>query len=141
MIIDKALELADKQMLKAAAVSENVIDFGVDKPDPNLDFGNGRLACVITVNEDIKGDVIFKLQDSSDNSTFADVAMTAPAANKSPVAGTKIVLPIPAHINRYLRANFAADTATGATAISAGTVSAQVVWGWDDNVAPKGNPL
>lgn len=141
MIIDKALELADKQSLTAAAASTNTIDFGADKPDPNLDFGNGRLACVFTVNADVTGDVIFKLQDSADGTTWADVAATAPAANKSPLAGTKVVLPIPAHIRRYLRANFAADSTTGATAISAGKVSAHVVWGWDDNVPPKGNPL
>ncbi len=141
MIIDKALELADKQSLSAAAVSTNTVDFGTDNPDPNLDFGNGRLACVFTVNEDVTGDVIFKLQDSADNSTFADIAATASAAYKSPAAGTKVVLPIPAHVRRYLRANFAADTATGATAISKGKVSAHIVWGWDDNVPPKGNPL
>ena len=141
MIIDKALELADKQSLTAAAASTNTIDFGTDKPDPNLDFGNGRLACVFTVNADVTGDVIFKLQDSADNSSWADIAATAPATHKSPVAGTKVVLPIPAHVRRYLRANFAADTATSATTISAGKVSAHVVWGWDDNVSPKGNPL
>ena len=89
MIIDKALELADKQSLTAAAVSTN----------------------------------------------------TSPGTFKSPKAGTKVVLPIPAHIRRYLRASFAADTATSATAISAGKVSAHVVWGWDDNIPPKGNPL
>ena len=141
MIIDKALELADKQSLTAAAVSTNTVDFGTDKPDPNLDFGNGRLAVVFTVNSNVTGDVIFKLQDSADNSAWADISATSPGAYKSPVAGTKIVLPIPAHIRRYLRANFAADTATSATAISAGKVSAHVVWGWDDNIPPKGNPL
>lgn len=141
MIIDKALELANKQVLSGAAASTDVIDFGVDNPDPNLDFGNGRLACVFSVNADITGDVIFKLQDSADGTTFADIAATAPATNKSPVAGTRAALPIPAHVRRYLRAYFASDTATGATALTKGTVSAQVVWGWDDNVAPKGNPL
>lgn len=141
MIIDKALELADRQSLSAAAVSENTIDFGVENPDPNLDFGNGRLTCIITVNEDITGDVIFKLQDSADNSTFADLAATAPAAYKSPKAGTRVVFPLPAHIKRYLRANFAADTATSATTISKGKVSAHVVWGYGDNVPPKANPL
>nr|DAI64451.1 MAG TPA: major capsid protein [Caudoviricetes sp.] len=141
MIIDKALELADKQSLTAAAASTNTIDFGADKPDPNLDFGNGRLACVFTVNTDVTGDVIFKLQDSADGTTFADISATSPGTFKSPKAGTKIVLPIPAHIRRYLRANFAADTATSATTISAGKVSAHVVWGWDDNIPPKGNPL
>lgn len=141
MIIDKALELSDKQVLKAAAVSENVIDFGVDDPNPNVDFGNGRLACVFTVNSDITGDVIFKLQDSVDNSTFADIAATASAAFKSPVAGTRVILPLPSHVRRYLRANYAADTATSATTISAGTVSAHVVWGWDDNTPPKAAAL
>lgn len=141
MIIDKALELADKQSLTAAAASTNTIDFGADKPDPNLDFGNGRLACVFTVNTDVTGDVIFKLQDSADGTTFDDISATSPGTFKSPKAGTKVVLPIPAHIRRYLRANFAADTATSATAISAGKVSAHVVWGWDDNIPPKGNPL
>lgn len=141
MIIDKALELADKQVLTGAAVSTNVIDFGVDDPNPNVDFGNGRLTCVFTVNADVTGDIMFTLQDSADGTEFADIASSPEAAFKSPVAGTKCAIPLPGHVRRYLRANFVKDTAASATALSAGTVSAHIVWGFDDNVAPKGAAL
>ena len=132
MIIDKFLQVSDAQAVTASAASTDVIDFGQTKPNVGMD---DRTSLVITVDTAATADgaatVTFSLQDSADNSTFADVAVTAAIGKATLAAGYQIVIPMPTKLRRYCRVYY--TVATGP--LTAGKFSAQVVSGVQQNVA------
>ena len=132
MFIDKALQVSSKQAVTASAASTDVIDFGQANPNIGMD---DRSKMVITVDESATASgaatVTFSVQDSADNSSFADVAVTAAIGKATLVAGYQHVIPMPTKLRRYVRVYY--TVATGP--LTAGKFSAQVVAGIQQNVA------
>ena len=132
MYIDKALQVSDEQAVTASAASTDVIDFGQANPNVGMD---DRTSMVITVDvaAAASGDatVTFSVQDSANNSDFADVAVTGAIGKATLVAGHQIVIPMPTRLRRYCRVYY--TVATGP--LTAGKFSAQVVTGIQQNVA------
>jgi len=132
MIIDKALQVSNEQAVTSSAASTDVIDTGQTTPD----LGASDLYLVITTDEAATASgsatVTFSLQDSADNSSFADVAVTAAIGKATLVAGYQRIIPLPIRLRRYLRAYY--TVATGP--LTAGKFSAQIVAGYQLNV-PK----
>lgn len=130
MLIDKALQVSNEQAVTATAASTDVIDFG--QTNPNIGM-NGYNSMVITVDESATAagaaTVTFALQDSADNSSWADVAVTAAIGKATLVAGFQHVIPMPTKLRRYCRVNY--TIATGP--LTAGKFSAQVVAGTQQN--------
>lgn len=137
MIIDKLLQVSDGQAVTASAASTDVIDFGQANPNTGMD---DRSKMVITVDEsaDAAGaaTVTFSVQDSADNATFADVAVTGAIGKASLAAGKQVVIPMPTKLRRYCRVYY--TVATGP--LTAGKFSAQVVTGIQQNVAYPDSP-
>lgn len=137
MIIDKALQVSNEQAVTTTAASTDVIDLG--QANPNLGL-NDHTSLAITVDTAVTADgaatVTFSLQDSADNSSFADVVATAAIAKATLVAGAQIVLPMPTKLRRYVRAYY--TVATGP--LTAGKFSAQVVTGIQQNIAQPDSP-
>ena len=136
MYIDKALQVSNEQAVTATAASTDVIDFGQANPD----VGMADLYMVITTDEAATAagaaTVSVALQDSADNSSFADVAVTAVIGKATLVAGYQIVIPMPTKLRRYCRLNY--TVATGP--LTAGKFSAQVVAGIQQNVPKPDSP-
>ena len=132
MFIDKALQVSSEQAVTASAASTDVIDFGQANPNIGMD---DRSKMVITVDESATASgaatVTFSVQDSADNSSFADVAVTAAIGKATLVAGYQHVIPMPTKLRRYVRVYY--TVATGP--LTAGKFSAQVVAGIQQNVA------
>lgn len=132
MFIDKALQVSNEQAVTASAASTDVIDFGQANPNIGMD---DRSKMVITVDESATASgaatVTFSVQDSADNSSFADVAVTAAIGKATLVAGYQHVIPMPTKLRRYVRVYY--TVATGP--LTAGKFSAQVVAGIQQNVA------
>lgn len=132
MIIDKFLQVSDAQAVTASAASTDVIDFGQARPNTGMD---DRTSMVITVDEAAAASgaatVTISVQDSADNSTFADVDVTAAIGKATLAAGYQIVIPMPTKLRRYCRVYY--TVATGP--LTAGKFSAQVVSGVQQNVA------
>lgn len=137
MFIDKLLQVSNEQAVTATAASTDVIDFGQANPDTGMD---DRSQMVITVDETATAagaaTVTFAIQDSADNSSFADVSVTAAIAKATLVAGYQIVIPMPTKLRRYCRVNY--TVATGP--LTAGKFSAQVVTGIQQNTAKPDSP-
>lgn len=137
MIIDKLLQVSDGQAVTASAASTDVIDFGQANPNTGMD---DRSKMVITVDEsaDAAGaaTVTFSVQDSADNATFADVAVTGAIGKANLAAGKQVVIPMPTKLRRYCRVYY--TVATGP--LTAGKFSAQVVTGIQQNVAYPDSP-
>ena len=131
-MIDKALQASTEQAVTSSAASTDVIDFGQANPNSGL---TDHLSMAITVDETAAASgaatVTFSLQDSADNSTFADVSVTAAIAKASLVAGAQFIIPMPTKHRRYVRAYY--TVATGP--LTAGKFSAQVVAGIQQSVA------
>ncbi|HEX7386247.1 MAG TPA: hypothetical protein VF285_03090 [Castellaniella sp.] len=138
MIIDKLLQVSDDQAVTATAASTDVIDFGQKTPNTGL---TDRLSMVITVGAAATAagaaTVTFAVQDSADNSTFADVVASAAVGVASLAAGAQVVIPMPVLHRRYVRLNY--TVATGP--LTAGKFSAQVVAGLQLNTPLPGAPL
>jgi hypothetical protein len=119
MIIDKSLQVSDAQAVTASAASTDVIDTGVANRSIGTDTS---LALSITVDESATASgaatVTFSLQDSADNSTFADVQASAAIGKADLTAGKQPV---------YY------TVATGP--LTAGKFSAQIVMNGQRNVA------
>lgn len=133
MYIDKALQVSNEQAVTVAAASTDVIDFGQANPD----LGMADLcSMVITTDEAAAAagaaTVTFSVQDSADNSTFADVAVTAAIGKATLVAGYQHVIPMPTKLRRYCRVYYTIGTGPLLT----GKFSAQIVTGFQQN-APK----
>lgn len=133
MFIDKTLQVSNEQAVTATAASTDVIDFGQAHPDVGMD---DRSSMVITTDEAATAagaaTVTFSVQDSADNSTFADVAVTAAIDKATLVAGYQHVIPMPTKLRRYCRVYYTVGTGP----LTAGKFSAQVVTGVQQNV-PK----
>lgn len=136
MFIDRALQVSNEQAVTASAASTDTIDTGQSAPD----LGAAGLYLVITTDEAATAagaaTVTFSVQDSADNSSFADVAVTAAIGKATLVAGYQHVIRLPTRHRRYLRAYY--TVATGA--LTAGKFSAQVVAGIQQNVAKPDSP-
>lgn len=137
MIIDKLLQVSNEQAVTATAASTDVIDFGQANPDV------GMAECckmVITTDESATAagaaTVTFAVQDSADNSTFADVSVTAAIGKATLVAGYQIVIPMPTKLRRYCRVNYTVGTGP----LTAGKFSAQLVTGIQQSVPKPDSP-
>lgn len=133
MYIDKFLQVSNEQAVTASAASTDVIDFGQVSPDIGM---TENMKMSITVDTSATADgaatVTFSIQDSADNSSFADVAVTAAIGKATLVAGYQIIIPMPVKLRRYCRVYY--TVATGP--LTAGKFSAQVVAGIQANT-PK----
>jgi len=138
MIIDKALQVSDAQAVTSTAPSEDVIDFG--QATPNLGNGAQATYMVVTVDEGAtaSGDatVQFSVQDSADNSSWADVALTKAIGKADLAAGEQIVIPMPVRLRRYTRLNYTVGTGP----LTAGKFSAQIVTGVQLNDPQPNSP-
>lgn len=137
MYIDKLLQVSNEQAVTASAASTDVIDYGQTNPNSGL---NDNVTLAITVDEAATAagaaTVVFSVQDSADNSTFADVYATPAIGKATLVAGYQILIPMPYKHRRYVRVNY--TVATGP--LTAGKFSAQVVTGVQQNVAYPDSP-
>lgn len=132
MFIDKALQVSNEQAVTVSAASTDSIDFGQANPNVGLD---DRSNMVITVDESAAAagaaTVTFSVQDSADNATFADVAVTAAIGKASLAAGQQVVIPMPTKLRRYCRVYYT----IGNGPLTAGKFSAQIVTGIQQNIA------
>ena len=137
MIIDKLLQVSDAQAVTASAASTDVIDFGQTNPNTGMD---DLTVLAITVDESATAvgaaTVVFSIQDSADNSTFADVATTVAVGKATLVAGYQLTIKMPNKLRRYCRVYY--TVATGP--LTAGKFSAQVVTGIQQNTAYPDSP-
>lgn len=133
MIIDKLLQVSNEQAVTASAASTDVIDFGQANPDIGV---NDMSNMVITTDEAATAagaaTVTFSVQDSANNATFADVAVTAAIGKATLALGYQHVIPMPYKLRRYCRVYY--TVATGP--LTAGKFSAQLVTGITQNT-PK----
>lgn len=115
-IIDKFLELSLEQAVTTTAATTNVIDAGATKSASlGRDIGAGtQLYLAYSVNTAATAGgaatVTFALQDSADNSSFADVTTTVAVPVASLVAGATYYLPLPPSMRRYIRGNYTVAT-------------------------------
>lgn len=137
-IIDKLLQVSNEQAVTASAASTDVIDFG--QPKPNVGLSSIPTTMLITVDAAATASgsatVTFSIQDSADNSTFADVAVTAAIGKASLTAGARFPIPMPVALRRYVRVYY--TVATGP--LTAGAFSAQVVTGYTANDPQPNSP-
>ncbi len=137
MFIDKTLQVSDEQGVTATAASTDVIDFGHANPDVGM---TDQCSMVITTDAAAAAvgaaTVTFSVQDSADNSTFADVAVTAAIGKATLVAGYQHVIPMPTKLRRYCRVYYTVGTGP----LTAGKFSAQVVAGVQQNVPKPDSP-
>lgn len=126
MYIDRSLQVSNEQAVTVTAASTDVIDFGQANPNTGL---TDQLTMAITVDEAATAagaaTVTFAVQDSADNSSWADVAATAAIGKAALPAGAQVLVPMPLQHRRYVRVNY--TVATGP--LTAGKFSAQVVTG------------
>lgn len=132
MFIDKALQVSNEQYVTVSAASTDTIDFGQANPNVGLD---DRSNMVITVDKSViaagAATVTFSVQDSADNVTFDDVAVTAAIGKASLTAGQQVVIPMPTKLRRYCRVYYTIGTGP----LTAGRFSAQIVTGTQQNIA------
>ncbi|HNB43400.1 MAG TPA: hypothetical protein PLL72_04305 [Burkholderiaceae bacterium] len=137
MIIDKFLQVSSAQAVTASAASTDVIDFVQASPDIGMDCLS---MMVITTRSAVTAagaaTVTFSVQDSADNSTFTDVAVTAAIGKATLVAGYQIVIPMPTKLRRYCRVYYTVGTGP----LTAGSFSAQIVTGIQQNVPKPDSP-
>ena len=135
MIIDRQLQVSNEQAVTASAASTDVIDFGQTNPNIGL---NDHMDLSITVDEAAAAagaaTVTFSIQDSADNSTFADVAVTAAIGKAALPLGAQIVIPMPKLHRRYVRVYYTVGTGP----LTAGKFSAQFVAGLQLNTPQPG---
>lgn len=130
-ILDKQLQYSDKQAVTVTAVSTNVVDAGATKnPAIGRDLGAGTpLYLFVNVSQTFTAagaaTLTATLQDSADNSTFADVASVGPLSLAQLTAGKGFNVGFPVPTRRYTRVNY--TVATGP--MTAGIVSAHIVDG------------
>jgi len=119
--MDYLSKFSDEQAITTTAVSTNVVD--LELVNPNLGEGTPLFARVRVTADFADGTSLkVSLQDSADNSTFADLASTAAIATATLVQGYNFVkLAIPDEHRRYVRLNY---TVSGT--MTAGKVTAWV---------------
>lgn len=137
MYIDRSLQVSNEQAITATAASTDVIDFGQANPNTGL---TDHLTMAVTVDEAATAagaaTVTFAVQDSADNSSWADVAATAAIGKAALPAGAQVLVPMPLQHRRYVRVNYV--VATGP--LTTGKFSAQVVTGIQANRAYPDSP-
>lgn len=128
-IIDRFLQVSVLQAITVTAPSTDVIDAGATKTAGlGRDIGTGEplyLEVSVSTTMTGAGTLAIALQDSADNSSFADVLALPAIAVASLTAGKTYYIPLRAGMRRYIRANYtiAAGPFTG------GTLNAQIVDG------------
>lgn len=137
MIIDRNLQVSNEQAVTVSAASTDVIDFG--QTTPNLGLSD-HVDMSISVDEAVTAagaaTVTFSIQDSADNVTFADVAVTAAIGKAALGAGVQVVVPVPKTLRRYCRVFYTVGTGP----LTAGKFSAQVVAGLQASRAHPDSP-
>lgn len=128
-IIDKFLQVSAGQAITVTAPSTDVIDAGATKAAGiGRDIGSGEplyLEVSVATTMTGSGTLTIALQDSADNSTFADVLALPAIAVASLTAGKTYYLPLPAGMRRYIRANYTITSGP----FTGGTINAQIVDG------------
>lgn len=112
-LLDKELEFSDAQAVTSTAASTNVIDMTVAAP--NIGRGAEPIYVQVQTNEAATASgsatVTFALQDSADNSSFADIFTTAAIGKAMLVAGYIVfTIQLPPTHRRYLRINYTVAT-------------------------------
>ena len=137
MILDKFLQVSSKQAVTASAASTDVIDFGQANPNTGMD---DITEMVITVDEAVAAagaaTVQFSIQDSADNATFVDVAMTGAIAKAELSLGKQVVIPMPVKLRRYCRVYYT----VGAGPLTAGKFTASITTGIQQNTPSPDSP-
>ena len=137
MYVDNNLVMSDAQAVTVTAASTK----SIDTQTALRDIGSGEpIELFVSVGAQVTAagaaTVVFALQDSADNSTFADVVST-PAIGKATLAPGYEALRIrlPSGLRRYIQVNY--TVATGP--LTGGTFNATVLLDRQDNVArPSG---
>lgn len=125
-MFDLELLLAEKKALGTAFESD-AIDFKQEHPTTGANGGKLYLCVTFPVKAAGTGSVSFKIQDSADGTSFADVAaLTVDVADLSD--GFPVALPMPLVHKRYVR--LATELGTGAS-ITAGQVTAYIGDGYE----------
>lgn len=128
-MIDKFLQLSAAQAITVTAPSTDVIDAGATKSASiGRDIGSGEplyLEVSVATTMTGAGTLTIALQDSADNSSFADVLALPAIAVAALTAGKTYYLPLPAGMRRYIRANYTITSGS----FTGGTLNAQIVDG------------
>lgn len=128
-IIDRSLQVSVAQAITVTAPSTDVIDAGATKTNGlGRDIGSGEpLYLEVSVASTMTGagTLTIALQDSADNSSFADVLALPAIAVAALTAGKTYYLPLPAGMRRYIRANYTITSGP----FTGGTLNAQIVDG------------
>lgn len=112
-IIDAKLLLSDNQSIAATADTTNTLDFGGERELSNNYHGAGYVNIIIT--EAVAGtSAEFKLKDSADNSTFADVAGTTVSLTTA-AKGKIFTIKLP-KTKRYVKGVFTVSSGTAGKA-------------------------
>lgn len=98
MVYDELLSLAENKGL-GTAITGTAIDLGQEKPGLGI-LKPPFYALLFTSGATGAGTVTFKIQDSDDNSTFADVSSFTLTASKIP---QNMAVPLPLQHKRYVR--------------------------------------
>lgn len=135
MIRDKQASFSEEQAVTATAVSTNVHDAGVANRAIDQRELELCIQCVETAVSGGSSTLTVALQDSADNSSFADVVLTPAIAKATLVAGYEIRLPLPPRLRRYTRLNYTVAVAD----LTAGKFNAFLTPARQDNRAmPSG---
>lgn len=128
-IIDRFLQVSVAQAITVTAPSTDVIDAGATKSASiGRDIGSGEplyLEVSVATTMTGAGTLTIALQDSADNSSFADVLALPAIAVAALTAGKTYYLPLPAGMRRYIRANYTITSGP----FTGGTLNAQIVDG------------
>lgn len=134
MYVDNDLMFSDAQAVTASAASTNSLDMRV----ATRNIGAGQpieLVCLVTTTTTSGGSTTMDvaLQDSADNSSFANTVIAAAGIAKATlVAGYEFLrAALPRGLRRYLRVNYTVNTAN----FTAGAFTAYLAVGRQDNVA------
>lgn len=135
-IMDKFLLFSSAQAVTVTAASTNVVDAGV----ANRSAGAAEAMFIqLTVGTAFTAagaaTLTVALQDSADDSSFADVQVSAAIPVASLVAGYRLNIPIPPVLRRYTRLNY--TVATGP--MTAGALTAGITKGFEMNRAYPDN--
>ena len=136
-IVDNNLYMSDAQAVTATAASTKSLDMATALRS----VGSGEpieLVVQVATAADASGSatVVFSLDDSADNSSFAVVVQSPAIAKATLVAGYEALrIRLPATLRRYIQVTYTVDTNN----LTAGAFNAYLVLDRQDNVArPSG---
>lgn len=130
---DNDLVLSNAQAVTATADSTNTLDLGAlvdDRGTALTNFGSkdGKISLQVGIGTTFAGgtSIAFKLQDSADDSTFADTELETDAiVTATLVAGYEAInVPLPQNLRRYIKMVY---TVVGT--MTAGKINAHLVMG------------